>query len=280
MRVLPRSSVLSLVCASAALVGLAGASGARAAVTATTPTGSGAASLPQSATSGPAPAPTTAGPPGRHTKGRWLRGVTVTEYWAAPESWFVGRMVSAPGLTTRHRIDWLYSADGISMQGEGIGLDGRLYHLQDAGAGGWVTTDGIATSAAEGWTGGTPYWRAGGYWRNRKHQVTFPLSTGGWSNGRGVRYVSLRQVRFALGPSAPVRPLQTLAVDPAVIPLGSRVYVPTYRGDGHGGWFVASDTGGGISGRHIDVYRLPPATAQDPGRFLQSQRIFVVPAKR
>ena len=280
MRALPRSSALSLVCAAVALTALAGTSGARGAAAGITPTptGSGAASLPRSGTAGPAAA--SARPPGRHTRGRWLRGVTVTEYWAAPEAWFVGRMVTAPGLTTRHRIDWLYSADGISMQGEGIGLDGRLYHLQAAGTGGWVTTDGVATSAAEGWTGGTPYWRAGGYWRNRKHQVTFPLSTGGWSNGCGVRYVSLRQVRFALGPSAPVRPLQTLAVDPSVIPLGSRVYVPAYRGDGHGGWFVASDTGGGISGRHIDVYRLPPATAQDPGRFLQAQRILVVSARR
>ena len=280
MLALRRSSALTLVCAATALIGLAGASGADGAAAGSTPAGpgAGAVSLPQSATSGPAFG--VAGPPGRHAKGRWLRGVMVTEYWAAPEAWFVGRMVSAPGLTTRHRIDWLYSADGISMQGEGIGLDGRLYHLQSPGTGGWVTTDGIATSAAEGWTGGTPYWRAGGYWRNRQHQVTFPLSTGGWSNGRGVRYVSLRQVRFALGPSAPVRPLQTIAVDPSVIPMGSRVYVPAYRGDGHGGWFIASDTGGGISGRHIDVYRLPPATAQDPGRFLQSQRIFVAPAKR
>lgn len=277
---LRRSPAAMLACVLAAAATLAAAPVATAAIDGTSPSGSGAASLPgaQSGTSGPVSP--IARPPGRHAKGRWLRGVTVTEYWAAPEAWFVGRMVRAPGLTGAHRIDWLYSADGISMQGEGIGLDGRMYHLQNAGTGGWVTADGRSTSAAEGWTGGTPYWRAGGYWRNRKRQVTFPLSTGAWSNGTGVRYVALRRVRFAPGPSAPVRPLQTIAVDPATIPLGSRVYVPAYRGDGHGGWFVASDTGGGISGRHIDVYRLPPATAQDPGRFLQSQRIFVAAAKR
>ena len=58
-------------------------------------------------------------------RARWLGGVTVTEYYPVPEAWYVGRKVSAPGLTTRHRIDWLYSATGLSMQGTGIGLDGR-----------------------------------------------------------------------------------------------------------------------------------------------------------
>jgi len=38
-----------------------------------------------------------------------------------------------------------------------------------------------------------------------------------------------------------------LAVDPRVIPLGSRVYVP-----GHG-VLVADDTGGAIKGRRIDI---------------------------
>lgn len=235
--------------------------------------GSGAVSL-----TSPPSAP--ARQPGRHAKGHWLRGVTVSEYWAAPESWFVGRLVAAPGLTGRHRIDWLYSAAGISMQGQGIGLDGRLYHLQASGTGGWVTAGGAVTSAAEGWSAGTPYWRAGGYWRNRKRQVTFPLATGAWSNGPGVHYVGLRQVRFAPGPSAAVKPLQTIAIDPQVIPLGSRVYVPAYRADGHGGWFTATDTGGGVFGRHIDIYRLPPATAQESGLYLSSQRIFVAAAKR
>jgi 3D (Asp-Asp-Asp) domain-containing protein len=65
-------------------------------------------------------------------------------------------------------------------------------------------------------------------------------------------------------------------VDPKVIPLGSRVYVPAYRHDGHGGWFVAQDTGGAVTGRHIDVYRRPPASAGDPGRLLTAQRVYVI----
>ena len=65
-----------------------------------------------------------------------------------------------------------------------------------------------------------------------------------------------------------------------MIPLGSRVYVPAYANDGHGGWFVAQDTGGAINGRHIDVYRTPPASPLDSGQYLTSQRIFVIKPKR
>lgn len=40
----------------------------------------------------------------------------------------------------------------------------------------------------------------------------------------------------------------TIAVDPKVIPLGSRMFVEGY------GWGVAADTGGAIRGNIIDVY--------------------------
>jgi 3D (Asp-Asp-Asp) domain-containing protein len=39
-----------------------------------------------------------------------------------------------------------------------------------------------------------------------------------------------------------------VAVDPAVIPLGSKLYIPGY------GWGVAADTGGAIVGNKIDVW--------------------------
>src|SRR5438105_4701646 len=52
----------------------------------------------------------TPAPPSRHARGRWIGRMTITEYWPAPESWFVGAPVAAPGLTGEHRIDWLYSA--------------------------------------------------------------------------------------------------------------------------------------------------------------------------
>jgi 3D (Asp-Asp-Asp) domain-containing protein len=215
-------------------------------------------------------------PPSRHARGRWLRGVTITEYWPSPEAWFVGRPVHAPGLPGKHRIDWLYSASGVSMQGQGIGLDGRLYHIVSLGNAGWVTANGRTTSPAANWKAGSPFWRAGAYWLGPRHAVTFPLAAGGWSAGRGRRYVPLRGVRFAPGPALALRYYQSIAVDPNVIPLGSRVYVPAYRHDGHGGWFVAQDTGGAINGHHIDVYRSPPASQADPGAFYTGQRIYVI----
>jgi 3D (Asp-Asp-Asp) domain-containing protein len=215
-------------------------------------------------------------PPSKHDRGKWLSGVTITEYWPAPERWFVGQLVSAPGLAGKHRIDWLYSAMGVSMEGEGIGLDGRTYHIDALGDGGWVTVSGVPTSPAEGWSGGPPYWRAGGYWRNRAGGVTFPLARGGWSARVGRRYVPLPGVSFASGPSLPLRYYRSIAVDPGVIPLGSRVYIPAYEHDGHGGWFVAQDTGGGIGGLHVDVYRSPPARASDSGQYLTSQRLYVI----
>ena len=85
-----------------------------------------------------------------------------------------------PGLSGKHRIDWLYSAMGVSMEGEGLGLDGRMYHIDALGSGGWVTKSGRRPKPSSGWSGGAPYWRAGGYWKNSHGGVTFPLSAGGW----------------------------------------------------------------------------------------------------
>lgn len=59
-------------------------------------------------------------------------------------------------------------------------------------------------------------------------------------------------------------PYRTIAVDPAKIPYGSVVYIPSARGASielpngekvtHDGYFYAADTGGGIKGNHIDVF--------------------------
>ena len=55
-----------------------------------------------------------------------------------------------------------------------------------------------------------------------------------WSNGRGSKYVPLRNVTFAPGTSLPLHYLQSLAVDPSVIALGSRVYVGQLAAQGGG----------------------------------------------
>jgi hypothetical protein len=211
-------------------------------------------------------------------KAGWLHGVLVTEYYPAPEAWFVGKKVHARGIASKHRIDWLYSATGVSMEGEGIGLDGRTYHIDALGSGGWVNGHAHATEPGrDGWSAGPPVWRAGAFWLTHTRGLTFPLEGGDWSNGAGKRYVPLPKVSFAAGASRPLHFYKSIAVDPGLIPLGSRVYVAAYRGTAGGGWFRAQDTGGAIDGRHIDVYRSPPATPEDGAGTLEDQRIYVIP---
>jgi hypothetical protein len=203
--------------------------------------------------------------------------VTITEYYPASERWFAGRRVSAPGLPGTYAVDWLYSARGLAMEGSGVDRQGRPVHFSQFGPTGWVNARGGVTDPVclGKWTNGFPVWLIGG-WRNGQGAVTFPLAGGGWSNGPGVRTFRYGGVGFGPGWPIPLRYYHSIAVDPRLIPLGSHVYVPAYRHLG-GGWFVAQDTGGAIKGRHIDVYRPAPATPDDLGRYMTSQRILVIP---
>jgi len=206
-------------------------------------------------------------PPASGGPGQWLGGFELTEYYPALESWFTGALVSTPGLPTQHRVDWLYSAHGLSMEGDGIGLDGRQYHIDNVGQGGWLSQ------------GGSLYWRTGGYWKSASGSVTFPLSSGGWANGSGVSYVPPPSgISFAAGASRNLAYLRSVAVDPSVIPLGSHIYIPAYASI-NGGWFEAQDTGGAINGRHIDVFRPPPSNPNtgDSLGFATGQVVYVVP---
>jgi 3D (Asp-Asp-Asp) domain-containing protein len=142
---------------------------------------------------------------------------------------------------------------------------------------GWVNAAGRPTVPVclGKWSDGPPAWLKGG-WRNASGAVTYPLAGGGWADGVGVRTLGYGGVTFAPGSSLPLRYYHSIAVDPRLIPLGSRVYVPAYRHIG-GGWFTAQDTGGAIKGRHIDVYRPAPASPADLGRYMTDQRILVIP---
>lgn len=59
-----------------------------------------------------------------------------------------------------------------------------------------------------------------------------------------------------------VRP-GVIAVDPRVIPLGSRVFIQ--YSDGHGEYAVAEDTGGAIKGNRIDIAKWTVKEAKDFG---------------
>lgn len=212
------------------------------------------------------------------TKPTWLSHTTITEYFPVPESWFDGRPVAAPGLPGKHRVDWLYSARGLSMEGDGVGLDGRRYHVESVGSAGWINASGKRTTPTkDGWSNGRPFWRDGGFWRNGAKRPTYPLAAGGWFAGVGRALVRLGGISFGTGPSRPLTYYASVAVDPRLIPLGSRIWIPAYVGvGGSDGWFVAADTGGAIQGRHLDVYR-PAPDEPGGGEYLADARVRVYP---
>jgi len=201
----------------------------------------------------------------------------VTEYYAIRESWFSGRLVVAPGLPGRHRVDWLYGPHGVAMNGEGLGRDGRFYHFAGPYDVGWVNGQGAPTTPCwnGAWTGGAPAWLAFG-WRNGSGRVTYPLAAGGWSDGRPTGLVPPpASLRFAAGRSRSLPFWHAVATDPRVIPYGSRVFLPAYCDTPAHGWFRALDTGGAIIGFHVDVYRPPPRRLEL--NELRGQRIYVLP---
>lgn len=210
-------------------------------------------------------------------KPAWVPGTLVTEYYPARESWFAGKRIATPGIRGRRsRIDWLYSAVGMSMEGDGLGTDGNRYHIDNLGRGGWVGRDGKAADWGSTNRRRTPFWRSSGYWQNSKKAVTFPLEDGTWYSGVGKKWIRPKGITFARGPSLPLRYYRSVATDTSFIPRGSLVWVGRYRTRNGDGWFRADDTGGAIKGRHIDVYRKPPREIGD-ATSARNQRIFVVP---
>ena len=78
------------------------------------------------------------------------------------------------------------------------------------------------------------------------------------------------------GQSATGVPLQkgVIAVDPRVIPLGSRVYVEAVDGSWSYGYAVAADTGGAIKGNRVDLLFLTKSECYQFGR--RKCRVYVL----
>lgn len=64
----------------------------------------------------------------------------------------------------------------------------------------------------------------------------------------------------------PLTPYKYIAVDPKVIPYGTKVYIPEFRDSPFGGVFIADDCGGAIKGNKIDVLLPNKKTASKFGR--------------
>jgi 3D (Asp-Asp-Asp) domain-containing protein len=75
-------------------------------------------------------------------------------------------------------------------------------------------------------------------------------------------------------------PLQvgTIAVDPSVIPLGSKVYIEGYSYDGlpaNGMYATATDTGGAVKGNKIDIY-VPDSKVKAQKFGIQQVKIYIL----
>lgn len=84
--------------------------------------------------------------------------------------------------------------------------------------------------------------------------------------GNGFTATGLKPVRDPNG-------LSTVAVDPNVVPLGSKVYVEGY------GYAIASDTGGAIKGNKIDLYMNSEAECISFGRRTVTVNIIAYPGE-
>lgn len=84
------------------------------------------------------------------------------------------------------------------------------------------------------------------------YKATFTMASTAYTGG-GVTAIGLRPVRNPSG-------MSTVAVDPSVLPLGTKVYIPGY------GYAICSDTGSSIKGSIIDLYMSTTADCYSWGK--------------
>ncbi len=80
-----------------------------------------------------------------------------------------------------------------------------------------------------------------------KFEVSFYTE---WEDGKLPEHPAFRVTRSGKIP----KPWKTIAADPAIIPIGSIVYIPDFRDKPNGGVFVVEDIGAVIKGKKIDIY--------------------------
>lgn len=85
--------------------------------------------------------------------------------------------------------------------------------------------------------------------KGRRMKVKSTAYTGSPAEGGDMTYIGTK-----------CREGYTIAVDPKVIPLGTRVYIPQF-----GKVFVAEDTGSAIKGKKIDIFMNSYAKAMEWG---------------
>jgi 3D (Asp-Asp-Asp) domain-containing protein len=85
--------------------------------------------------------------------------------------------------------------------------------------------------------------------RRRRSLPSRSMTVWDWRRWRATAYCC--GTRTATGTRATEG--RTIAVDPHVIPLGSRVRVEVPSFPDRSGWYVAEDTGGAIKGKIIDI---------------------------
>lgn len=103
--------------------------------------------------------------------------------------------------------------------------------------------------------------------------LTINALCAGYGKRRIIEHLSIStlprgEVTVLLGPNGCGKSTLTIAVDPKVIPLGSKVYIPGY------GYAIASDTGGAIKGDKIDLYMNSESACLNFGR--QTVKLYVV----
>jgi 3D (Asp-Asp-Asp) domain-containing protein len=83
---------------------------------------------------------------------------------------------------------------------------------------------------------------------------TYLTSRGGYINYVTMRATAYTASKYARTASGERVSLGVVAVDPRVIPLGTKLYVQSLDGSIDYGYAIASDTGGAIKNNKIDLF--------------------------